>query len=129
MRLNLGRALMSPSDLLLLDEPTNHLDIDTVLWLENWLRSYPGTLLVVSHDRDFLDRVTERTLAILPGGEAGSMRLYTGNYSSYEQQRASELIQLAGPSRRARNARSSASRDSSPASRPRRARRARRKAA
>ena len=95
MRLNLGRALMSPSDLLLLDEPTNHLDIDTVLWLENWLRSYPGTLLVVSHDRDFLDRVTERTLAILPGGEAGSMRLYTGNYSSYEQQRASELIQLA----------------------------------
>ena len=95
MRLNLGRALMSPSDLLLLDEPTNHLDIDTVLWVENWLRSYPGTLLVVSHDRDFLDRVTERTLAILPGGEAGSMRLYTGNYSSYEQQRASELIQLA----------------------------------
>ena len=95
MRLNLGRALMSPSDLLLLDEPTNHLDIDTVLWLENWLRSYPGTLLVVSHDRDFLDRVTERTLAILPGGESGSMRLYTGNYSSYEQQRASELIQQA----------------------------------
>ena len=99
MRLNLGRALMSPSDLLLLDEPTNHLDIDTVLWLENWLRSYPGTLLVVSHDRDFLDRVTERTLAILPGGTKdemrGSMRLYTGNYSSYEQQRASELIQQA----------------------------------
>ena len=95
MRLNLGRALMSPSDLLLLDEPTNHLDIDTLLWLENWLRSYPGTLLVVSHDRDFLDRVTDRTLAILPGGESGSMRLYTGNYSSYEQQRASELIQQA----------------------------------
>ena len=95
MRLNLGRALMSPSDLMLLDEPTNHLDIDTVLWLENWLRSYPGTLLVVSHDRDFLDRVTERTLAILPGAESGSMRLYTGNYSSYEQQRASELIQQA----------------------------------
>ncbi len=95
MRLNLGRALMSPSDLLLLDEPTNHLDIDTVLWLENWLRSYPGTLMVVSHDRDFLDRVIDRTLAILPGGESGSMRLYTGNYSSYEQQRASELIQQA----------------------------------
>ena len=95
MRLNLGRALMSPSDLLLLDEPTNHLDIDTVLWLENWLRAYPGTLLMVSHDRDFLDRVTERTLAILPGGDAGSMRLYTGNYSSYELQRASELIQQA----------------------------------
>ena len=95
MRLNLGRALMSPSDLLLLDEPTNHLDIDTVLWLENWLRAYPGTLLVVSHDRDFLDRIIDRTLAILPGGEAGSMRLYTGDYSSYEQQRASELIQQA----------------------------------
>ena len=95
MRLNLGRALMSPSDLLLLDEPTNHLDIDTVLWLENWLRSYPGTLLVVSHDRDFLDRICDRILAILPGAEAGSMRLYTGNYSSYEQQRASELIQQA----------------------------------
>ena len=95
MRLNLGRALMSPSDLLLLDEPTNHLDIDTVLWLETWLRSYPGTLLIVSHDRDFLDRVIDRTLAILPGAEAGSMRLYTGNYSSYEQQRASELIQQA----------------------------------
>jgi ATP-binding cassette subfamily F protein 3 len=95
MRLNLGRALMSPSDLLLLDEPTNHLDIDTVLWLENWLRAYPGTLVIVSHDRDFLDRVTDRTLAILPGADAGSMRLYTGNYSSYEQQRASELIQQA----------------------------------
>ena len=95
MRLNLGRALMSPSDLLLLDEPTNHLDIDTVLWLENWLRSYPGTLLVVSHDRDFLDRISDRILAILPGGEMGSMRLYTGKYSSYEQQRASELIQQA----------------------------------
>jgi len=99
MRLNLGRALMSPSDLLLLDEPTNHLDIDTMLWLENWLRSYPGTLLVVSHDRDFLDRISDRILAILPGGARdeirGSMRLYTGNYSSYEQQRASELIQQA----------------------------------
>ena len=95
MRLNLGRALMSPSDLLLLDEPTNHLDIDTVLWLENWLQNYPGTLLVVSHDRDFLDRIVDRILAILPGAEAGSMRLYTGNYSSYEQQRASELVQQA----------------------------------
>ncbi|MSP96525.1 MAG: ATP-binding cassette domain-containing protein [Betaproteobacteria bacterium] len=95
MRLNLGRALMSPSDLLLLDEPTNHLDIDTVLWLEGWLRAYPGTLLIVSHDRDFLDRVIDRTLAILPGGDAGTMRLYTGNYSSYELQRASELIQQA----------------------------------
>ena len=103
MRLNLGRALMRPSDLLLLDEPTNHLDIDTVVWLENWLGAYPGTLLVVSHDRDFLDRVIDRTLAILPGGESGSMRLYTGNYSSYEEQRASELLQQAAfASRQAR---------------------------
>ncbi len=95
MRLNLARALMSPSDLLLLDEPTNHLDIDTVLWLENWLRAYPGMLVIVSHDRDFLDRVIDHTLAILPGGDAGSVRLYTGNYSSYEEQRSSELVQLA----------------------------------
>jgi ATP-binding cassette subfamily F protein 3 len=95
MRLNLARALMSPSDLLLLDEPTNHLDIDTVVWLETWLRAYPGMLVIVSHDRDFLDRVIDHTLAILPGGDAGSVRLYTGNYSSYEEQRSSELIQLA----------------------------------
>jgi len=63
MRLNLARALIAPSDLLLLDEPTNHLDLDTILWLENWLRSYAGTMIVVSHDRDFLDRVCDRTLA------------------------------------------------------------------
>ena len=91
MRLNLGRALMRPSDLLLLDEPTNHLDLDTILWLENWLRGYPGTLLVVSHDRDFLDRVTDRTLAIV--GE--TLRLYGGNYSAYERQHALELGQQA----------------------------------
>jgi ATP-binding cassette subfamily F protein 3 len=90
MRLNLGRALMAPSDLLLLDEPTNHLDLDTILWLENWLRDYAGTLIVVSHDRDFLDRVCERTLAILPGG---TVRLYDGGYSRYEQARALELEQ------------------------------------
>ena len=91
MRLNLGRALMRPSDLLLLDEPTNHLDLDTILWLENWLRGYPGTLLVISHDRDFLDRVTDRTLAIV--GE--TLRLYGGNYSAYERQHALELEQQA----------------------------------
>ena len=89
MRLNLARALMAPSDLLLLDEPTNHLDLDTILWLENWLRAYAGTFLVVSHDRDFLDRVCERTLAL----SASVLRLYGGNYSWYEQQRALEIEQ------------------------------------
>ena len=87
MRLNLARALIAPSDLLLLDEPTNHLDLDTILWLENWLRGYAGTILVVSHDRDFLDRVCDRTLALAEG----TLRLYGGNYSWYEQQRAMEI--------------------------------------
>ena len=90
MRLNLARALIAPSDLLLLDEPTNHLDLDTILWLENWLRAFAGTLIVVSHDRDFLDRVCDRTLAILPGG---LVRLYDGGYSRFEQARAVELEQ------------------------------------
>src|SRR5262245_38013242 len=93
MRLNLGRALVRPSDLLLLDEPTNHLDLDAILWLENWLRGYAGTLLVVSHDRDSLDPATGHTLAIRPHGDAGVLRLYTGNYSQYESQRALELEQ------------------------------------
>jgi ATP-binding cassette, subfamily F, member 3 len=93
MRLNLGRALVRPSDLLLLDEPTNHLDLDAILWLENWLRGYAGTLLVVSHDRDFLDRATGHTLAIRPHGDTGVLRLYTGNYSQYESQRALALEQ------------------------------------
>lgn len=92
MRLNLARALMCPSNLLLLDEPTNHLDIDTVLWLETWLRSYEGTLIVVSHDRDFLDRVADHIVAVLPAGEVGAVRLYTGNYSAYETLRAAELV-------------------------------------
>jgi ATP-binding cassette subfamily F protein 3 len=91
MRLNLGRALMRPSDLLLLDEPTNHLDLDAILWLENWMRGYPGTFLVVSHDRDFLDRVSDHTLAI--AGE--TLRAYDGNYSAYERQHALELGQRA----------------------------------
>jgi ATP-binding cassette, subfamily F, member 3 len=93
MRLNLARALVRPSDLLLLDEPTNHLDLDAILWLENWLRGYAGTLLVVSHDRDFLDRATGHTLAIRPHEHAGVVRLYAGNYSQYESQRALELEQ------------------------------------
>ena len=84
MRANLARALMRRSDLLLLDEPTNHLDLDAVLWLEQWLRSYPGTLLLVSHDREFLDGVVGRILHI----EAGRLSSYTGNYSSFETQHA-----------------------------------------
>ena len=86
MRANLARALMRRSDLLLLDEPTNHLDLDAVLWLEQWLRSYPGTLLLVSHDREFLDGVVGRILHI----EAGRVSSYTGNYSSFEIQHAAE---------------------------------------
>jgi ATP-binding cassette subfamily F protein 3 len=94
MRLNLARALIAPSDLLLLDEPTNHLDLDTILWLEGWLRAYAGTLIVVSHDRDFLDRVCDRTLALLPAeGGGGLVRLYDGGYSRFEQARAVELEQ------------------------------------
>ena len=86
MRANLARALMRRSDVLLLDEPTNHLDLDAVLWLEQWLRSYPGTLLLVSHDREFLDGVADRILAL----ENGQLRSYAGNYSAYEIQHAAE---------------------------------------
>ena len=86
MRANLARALMRRSDLLLLDEPTNHLDLDAVLWLEQWLRNYPGTLLLVSHDREFLDGVVGRILLI----EAGRLSSYAGNYSSFEVQHAAE---------------------------------------
>jgi len=87
MRLNLARALMCRSDLLLLDEPTNHLDLDAVIWLEQWLLHYPGTLLLISHDRDFLDRV----VGVIAHLEQGSLRLYTGNYSAFEQARAAQL--------------------------------------
>ena len=87
MRLNLARALMCRSDLLLLDEPTNHLDLDAVIWLEGWLRDYPGTLLLISHDRDFLDGVAEHILNI----ERGQLTLYTGNYSTFESVRAARL--------------------------------------
>jgi ATP-binding cassette subfamily F protein 3 len=89
VRLNLARALMAPSDLLLLDEPTNHLDLDAVLWLEEWLRRYQGTLLVISHDREFLDAVTSHTLHL----NEGRARLYTGNYSAFEHLRAEQLRQ------------------------------------
>ena len=88
-RLNLARALMCPSDLLLLDEPTNHLDLDAVLWLEEWLRRYQGTLLIISHDREFLDGVITHTLHL----DDGKARLYTGNYSAFERLRAEQLRQ------------------------------------
>jgi ATP-binding cassette subfamily F protein 3 len=87
VRLNLARALMTPPDLLLLDEPTNHLDLDAVLWLEDWLLKYPGTLLIISHDREFLDGVTTHTLHL----HEGSAKLYTGNYTAFEHQRAEHL--------------------------------------
>ncbi|MFA7268987.1 MAG: ATP-binding cassette domain-containing protein [Sterolibacterium sp.] len=87
VRLNLARALMCRSDLLLLDEPTNHLDLDAVLWLENWLKSYPGTLILISHDRDFLDAVAEHILHL----EQQKLKLYTGGYSDFERQRSAQL--------------------------------------
>jgi ATP-binding cassette, subfamily F, member 3 len=88
MRLNLAQALMCPSDLLLLDEPTNHLDLDAILWLEDWLKRYAGTLLVVSHDRDFLDGVVDVVVHI----DARKLRRYSGNYSSFERQRAASVV-------------------------------------
>ena len=88
MRLNLAQALMCPSDLLLLDEPTNHLDLDAIIWLEDWLRRYPGTLMVVSHDRDFLDAVVQVIVHI----DQRRLRRYTGDYSSFERQRAQALV-------------------------------------
>jgi len=87
MRLNLAQALMCRSDLLLLDEPTNHLDLDAVIWLENWLRAYAGTLLLISHDRDFLDSVASHIAHI----ERQRLTLYSGNYSAFEHRRAQYL--------------------------------------
>jgi ATP-binding cassette subfamily F protein 3 len=89
VRLNLARALMCPSDLLLLDEPTNHLDLEAVLWLEQWLRQYQGTLILIAHDRDFLDAVCSEILHI----ERQRMTLYRGGYSDFERQRAERLAQ------------------------------------
>jgi ATP-binding cassette subfamily F protein 3 len=91
VRLNLARALMCRSDLLLLDEPTNHLDLDAIVWLENWLRSYPGTLLLISHDREFLDNTVDSICQI----ENQAVRNYAGNYSAFERQRALLLSQQA----------------------------------
>jgi len=89
VRLNLAQALMCRSDLLLLDEPTNHLDLDAILWLEEWLRAYRGTLLLIAHDREFLDRVADRIVHI----EHGGARAYRGNYSAFEEQRAAALAE------------------------------------
>ena len=89
IRLNLAQALMCPSDLLLLDEPTNHLDLDATNWLEDWLKRYAGTLLLISHDRDFLDAVVSHIVHI----EHQQVRLYRGNYSAFEVQRAERLAQ------------------------------------
>ena len=89
VRLALAQALMCPSDILLLDEPTNHLDLDAVLWLESWLLAYTGTLLVIAHDREFLDRVANRILSL----EHGRVTAYSGNYSGFEDQRAAQLAQ------------------------------------
>ena len=87
MRLQLARALMCPSDLLLLDEPTNHLDLDALVWLEAWLKRYEGTMIVISHDREFLDAVTNITLHI----DAGKLTRYGGNYSTFEDMRAMQM--------------------------------------
>ncbi|HAU69234.1 MAG TPA: ABC transporter ATP-binding protein [Gammaproteobacteria bacterium] len=87
VRLNVARALMCRSDLLLLDEPTNHLDLDAVLWLERWLKHYQGTLILIAHDRDFLDQLTTQTLHI----ENQKARLFKGNYSAFEKIRAEQL--------------------------------------
>jgi ATP-binding cassette subfamily F protein 3 len=92
MRLNLAQALMCPSDLLLLDEPTNHLDLDAILWVEDWLKRYAGTLVIISHDRDFLDGVVNVVVHI----DNKKLKRYSGNYSDFERQRAAAVVLLAG---------------------------------
>jgi ATP-binding cassette subfamily F protein 3 len=92
MRLNLAQALMCPSDLLLLDEPTNHLDLDAILWVEEWLKKYQGTLVIVSHDRDFLDGVVNVIVHI----DNQKLKRYAGHYSDFERQRAAAVVLAAG---------------------------------
>ncbi|MDQ1831074.1 ATP-binding cassette domain-containing protein [Massilia scottii] len=92
MRLNLAQALMCPSDLLLLDEPTNHLDLDAIIWLEDWLKRYAGTLIIISHDRDFLDEIVNVIVHI----DERRLKRYSGNYSGFERQRAAQMILAAG---------------------------------
>jgi ATP-binding cassette subfamily F protein 3 len=92
MRLNLAQALMCPSDLLLLDEPTNHLDLDAIIWLEDWLKRYAGTLVIISHDRDFLDGVVNVIVHI----DERKLKRYSGNYSAFERQRSAQLELMQG---------------------------------
>jgi ATP-binding cassette subfamily F protein 3 len=92
MRLNLAQALMCPSDLLLLDEPTNHLDLDAIIWLEDWLKRYQGTLIIISHDRDFLDGVVNVIVHI----DERKLKRYSGNYSAFERQRAAQMVLAQG---------------------------------
>ncbi len=92
MRLNLAQALMCPSDLLLLDEPTNHLDLDAIIWVEEWLKRYGGTLVIISHDRDFLDGVVNVVAHI----DGKKLKRYSGNYSDFERQRAAAVVLAAG---------------------------------
>ncbi len=92
MRLNLAQALMCPSDLLLLDEPTNHLDLDAIIWVEEWLKKYEGTLVIVSHDRDFLDGVVNVVVNI----DSQKLKRYSGNYSDFERQRAAAIVLASG---------------------------------
>jgi ATP-binding cassette subfamily F protein 3 len=89
VRLNLAQALMCPSDLLLLDEPTNHLDLDATMWLESWLQKYPGTLFLVSHDRDFLDQVVQVIVHL----DRKKLTSYRGNYAAFERQKAERMAQ------------------------------------
>ena len=96
IRLNLAQTLMSPSDLLLLDEPTNHLDLDAMLWLEGHLNRYEGTLLVIAHDREFLDAVVDHTVHL----ESGRATVYRGNYSAFERQRGENLARQASLAQR-----------------------------
>ena len=91
MRLQLARALMCPADLMLLDEPTNHLDLDALVWLEAWLKRFEGTMIVISHDREFLDAITNVTLHL----DATKLTRYTGNYTAFEEMRAERLMQAA----------------------------------
>src|SRR5262249_36110876 len=88
MRLQLARALMCPADLMLLDEPTNHLDLDALVWLEAWLQRYEGTLIVISHDREFLDAITKVTLHL----DDAKLHRYGGNYTAFEAMRAERLV-------------------------------------
>jgi ATP-binding cassette subfamily F protein 3 len=122
MRLQLARALMCPSDLLL-DEPTNHLDLDALVWLEAWLKQYTGTMVVISHDREFLDAVTNVTLHI----DHGKLVRYGGNYSKFEDMRAEQII-LQQAAQAKQQKKWPTCKNSSTASRPRPARPSRHKA-